>query len=49
MFIIGDDIVYICENTIVQLKNNSFYTNSKTIASFTNEGCPASLNIVKIG
>jgi len=48
MFIIGDDIVYICENTILQLKNNSF-SNSKTIASFTIEECHASLNIVKIG
>ncbi|WP_419727451.1 hypothetical protein [Terrisporobacter petrolearius] len=48
MFIVGDDIVYICENTILQLKNNSF-SNSKAIASFTDEECPASLNIVKIG
>lgn len=49
MSIIGNDIVYICENTILQLKNNSFSTNGKSIISCNNEGCQASLNIVKIG
>jgi len=49
MSIIGNDVVYISENTILQLKNNNFSNNSKTITSCSNETCSASLNIVKIG
>lgn len=49
MSIIGNDIVYIPENTIIQLKNNGFSEKSKSITSYNREGNYASFNIVKIG
>ena len=49
MSIIGDDIIYIPENTLLQLKNNGFSNKSKNINSYNKEGSGASINIVKIG
>ena len=49
MSIIGDDIIYIPENTLLQLKNNGFSNKSKNINSYNKEGSSASINIVKIG
>lgn len=49
MSIIGDDIIYIPENTLLQLKNNGFSNKSKDITICNKEGRSASINIVKIG
>ncbi|MDU6986202.1 MAG: hypothetical protein E6371_17500 [Terrisporobacter othiniensis] len=49
MSIIGDDIIYIPENTLLQLKNNGFSNKSKNINSYNKEDSSASINIVKIG
>lgn len=49
MSIIGNDIIYIPENTILQLKNNGFSQNSKIITSCNKESTYANFNIVKIG
>lgn len=49
MSIIGDDIIYIPENTLLQLKNNGFSNKSKNITSYNKEGRSANINIVKIG
>lgn len=49
MYIIGNDIIYLPENTILQLKNNGFSINSKTITSCNKHNSYASFNMVKIG
>lgn len=49
MHIIGDDIVYIPENSIIQLRNNCFLSKYKTITSYNKEGFYTSFDIIKIG
>lgn len=49
MSIIGDIIVYIQDDTILQLKNDGFPNSSKPICTCNKEGNVATFNIVKIG
>lgn len=49
MFIIGNDIIYLQANTLLQLKNNNSSNKSKSFVSSNKEENYSSFNIIKIG